>query len=161
MTVNESLFSISVQNNTIDIAHEIQCLSDIDNMGALVTFSGFVRHDDGVCAMEIEHYPAMTQTALEDISKQAITRWRLEYVRVVHRYGTLLAKEPIVFVATVAAHRADAFLANTFIMDFLKSRAPFWKKEFLQSNAPKPTKTARWVNAKEEDESALRQWHHE
>lgn len=160
MTADASLFSISVQETAIDLAQEINGLNDIDNMGALATFSGFVRHDDGVVKMEIEHYAKMTQTALENISQTAIERWNLQYVRIVHRYGTVAAKAPIVFVATAAAHRKEAFDACAYIMDFLKSRAPFWKKEYRHGN-DLAAATACWVEAKEEDEARIAQWNNE
>jgi molybdopterin synthase catalytic subunit len=122
--------------------------------GAVVTFTGVVRDADagGLVAMEIEHYPAMTQKALEAIAAEAMTRWSLVDALVIHRYGRLVPGERIMMVATAARHRKDAFEAAEYLMDYLKSRAPFWKKEILADGA------ADWVAAKSEDEDALTRW---
>jgi molybdopterin synthase catalytic subunit len=122
-------------------------------MGAVVTFTGIVRDLDGTSlnAMEIEHYPGMTQKALEKIAQEARDRWSLGDVLIFHRYGTLHPDEVIMMVATAARHRADAFHAAEFLMDFLKSRAPFWKKEVTEAGAD-------WVAAKDADEDALTRW---
>lgn len=122
--------------------------------GAIVTFTGVVRDADagGLVAMEIEHYPAMTQKALEAIATEAMTRWSLADALVIHRYGRLVPGERIMMVATAARHRKDAFEAAEYLMDYLKSRAPFWKKEILTNGA------ADWVAAKTEDEDALSRW---
>ena len=120
-------------------------------MGAIVTFTGLVRGDGGLSAMEIEHYPGMTETAIADIAAQAQTRWSLGDVLVIHRHGRLEPGETIMMVATAAPHRKDAFEAAEFLMDYLKSRAPFWKKELGPDGAS-------WVAAKDEDEAALTRW---
>lgn len=122
-------------------------------MGALVTFTGVVRDlgRPGLTTMEIEHYPGMTEKAIENIAEQALSRWSLGDVLVIHRYGRLKPDEMIMMVATSAPHRADAFQAAEFLMDFLKSRAPFWKKEIAGDSA-------EWVDAKDDDETALARW---
>lgn len=120
--------------------------------GAIVTFTGLVRDNGGtLAAMEIEHYPGMTEKAIDAIARQAVERWALTDALVIHRYGLLRADEPIMMVATAAPHRADAFAAAEFLMDYLKSRAPFWKKEIGVDGAT-------WVEAKAADESALERW---
>lgn len=120
--------------------------------GAIVTFTGVVRDvAGGLEAMEIEHYPGMTQGALEGIAQEAVTRWSLEDALVIHRHGRLVPGEMIMMVATAAPHRKDAFEAAEFLMDYLKSRAPFWKREITSDGA-------NWVAAKETDEDALKRW---
>ncbi len=123
------------------------------DMGAIVTFTGVVRDlvDGDLNAMEIEHYPGMTEAALTDIAQQAMDRWSLGDVLVIHRYGKLVPGDLIMMVATASPHRKDAFEAAEFLMDYLKSRAPFWKKEHSGSDAS-------WVAAKDEDEDALSRW---
>ncbi|VAW05866.1 Molybdopterin synthase catalytic subunit MoaE [hydrothermal vent metagenome] len=122
-------------------------------MGAIVTFTGIVR-DPGqgkLHAMEIEHYPGMTQKALEQIAADALARWALGDVLIIHRFGRLAPQEQIMMVATSSKHRKDAFEAAEFLMDYLKSRAPFWKRELSNEGG-------EWVAAKDEDETALRRW---
>ncbi len=120
--------------------------------GAVVTFTGVVRDNGGqLTAMEIEHYPGMTEKAISAIMEEAIARWALADALVIHRYGVLRSGEPIMMVATAAPHRADAFAAAEFLMDYLKSRAPFWKKEISALGAD-------WVAAKDSDEAALTRW---
>ncbi|WP_323769670.1 molybdenum cofactor biosynthesis protein MoaE [Antarctobacter sp.] len=123
------------------------------DMGAVVTFTGIVRDRPGgsLQAMEIEHYPGMTQKALEKIAAEAVERWSLGDALVIHRYGRLEPGAQIMMVATAAPHRKDAFEAAEYLMDYLKSRAPFWKKEYC-------AETGTWVAAKEEDEAALTRW---
>ncbi|MEX0284366.1 MAG: molybdenum cofactor biosynthesis protein MoaE [Paracoccaceae bacterium] len=124
----------------------------VDGMGAVVSFSGVVRDvAGGLQAMEIEHYPGMTEAALTEIATEAMQRWSLGDALVIHRYGRLEAGEVIMMVATAARHRKDAFEAAEFLMDFLKSRAPFWKKEETGSGDG-------WVAAKDDDEAALDRW---
>ncbi|WP_284164619.1 molybdenum cofactor biosynthesis protein MoaE [Frigidibacter sp. SD6-1] len=120
--------------------------------GAVVTFLGLVRDDGGRLArMEIEHYPGMTERALEKIAEEAAGRWPLSACLVLHRHGSLSPGEPIMMVATASRHRQAAFAAADFLMDYLKSRAPFWKKEFGADGAA-------WVAARDEDEAALTRW---
>ncbi|AUC52870.1 molybdenum cofactor biosynthesis protein MoaE [Sagittula sp. P11] len=122
------------------------------DMGAIVTFTGVVRDvDGGLNAMEIEHYPGMTEKALEKIATEAMERWSLGDALVIHRYGRMEPGEQIMMVATAARHRKDAFEAAEYLMDYLKSRAPFWKKEFVGEETG-------WVAARDEDEAALDRW---
>lgn len=122
------------------------------DMGAIVTFTGVVRDvDGGLSAMEIEHYPGMTEKALEKIATEAAERWSLGDVLVIHRFGRMERGEQIMMVATAARHRKDAFEAAEYLMDYLKSRAPFWKKEHVGQ-------AAGWVAARDEDEDALTRW---
>jgi len=116
--------------------------------GAVVSFTGIVRGDGGLRALEIEHYPGMTESAIAAIIAEARARWELTDVLVIHRYGLLELGAPIMMVATAARHRVAAFQAAEFLMDYLKSRAPFWKKEV----------GGDWVKAKAEDEAALDRW---
>ena len=120
--------------------------------GAVVTFTGLVRADDGLAALEIEHYPGMTERALSDYGTQAAARFGLTDWRILHRHGRLAVGEPIMMVATAARHRHAAFQAADYLMDWLKSRAPFWKREIGRDGA------ARWVEAKAIDEDALSRW---
>ncbi len=120
--------------------------------GAVVTFTGIVRGEGGRMArMEIEHYPGMTERAIGKIVEEAAARWSLADALVIHRHGPMTPGDHIMMVATAAPHRADAFAAAEFLMDYLKSRAPFWKKEFGADGA-------EWVAAREEDEAALGRW---
>lgn len=123
----------------------------VTGAGALVSFSGLVRGDGGMTAMEIEHYPGMTEKAVASITAEALSRWSLTDALVIHRHGRLPVGETIMMVATAAPHRADAFAAAEFLMDYLKSRAPFWKKEHRADGTA-------WVAAKEDDEAALTRW---
>ena len=119
--------------------------------GAIVTFTGIVRADGGITGMDIEHYPGMTEKALSKIDAEASARWSLDDSLVLHRHGPMVPGEMIMMVATAARHRKHAFEAAEFLMDYLKSRAPFWKKEI----GPDGTD---WVKAKDEDETALKRW---
>lgn len=124
----------------------------VPGAGAVVTFSGLVRDEGGTLTeMEIEHYPGMTERALETIRDEAMTRWSLTDAMVIHRFGPMKPGDHIMMVATAARHRVDAFAAAEFLMDYLKSRAPFWKKEFGQDGQS-------WVAVKDEDEAALDRW---
>lgn len=129
--------------------------SDRSDIGASVTFIGYVRDlnlDDDVEAMRLEHYPGMTEKALEEIVDEAGSRWKLSGTAVIHRVGELQPADQIVLVAVTSAHRGDAFAACEFIMDFLKTRAPFWKKELLQDGS------SRWVEARASDDEAAGRW---
>ena len=145
---------ILIQEHPFDLGQEAQNFAEKqDNAGAIVTFTGIVRNTS-LCdlkALTIEHYPAMTEKAISQIAQTAIDRWSLQDALVLHRYGNLAPGEGIMMVATAAAHRSDAFAAADFLMDYLKSRAPFWKKEITASGA-------NWVEAKDSDEQALRRW---
>ena len=145
---------VIVQEASFDLGAETAAFSSgRKDMGAVVTFSGIVR-DTGaerLEAMEIEHYPGMTEAALTDIARQAVERWSLGDVLVIHRHGRLEPGDLIMMVATAARHRKDAFEAAEFLMDYLKSRAPFWKREITAGGAS-------WVAARDEDEEALIRW---
>ena len=151
--------SVSVQRESFDVGAEITQLTALSRgVGAVASFVGLVRDlhatGDGVAsisAMTLEHYPGMTENALEEIVAEAKRRWKLLGVRVIHRYGRLEPGDPIVLVIATSAHRGDAFAGCEFIMDFLKTRAPFWKKEETDSGE-------RWVDARGEDETAAARW---
>ncbi|SEL24771.1 molybdopterin synthase subunit MoaE [Roseivivax marinus] len=121
------------------------------DVGAVVTFAGLVRTDADLDRMEIEHYPGMTESALTAIAEEAARRWSLQDVLVIHRVGPMRPGERIMMIATAAPHRRDAFEAAEYLMDYLKSRAPFWKKE----HGPQGES---WVEAKATDEDALSRW---
>ena len=143
---------LSVQEAPFDLGAESSAFaSGASGAGAVVTFTGIVRGDGGLSAMEIEHYPGMTERAIRAIAEEAVARWSLADVLVIHRYGRLAVGEPIMMVATAAPHRGDTFAAAEFLMDYLKSRAPFWKKEIGPAGEA-------WVAAKDEDEAALTRW---
>lgn len=144
---------IRVQAEAFDAGAELNAFArGRTDVGAVVTFSGLVRDvAHGLKVMEIEHYPGMTAKALEAIAAEAKTRWSLADVLVIHRYGALHPGDQIMMVATASSHRADAFAAADFLMDYLKSRAPFWKKETTG-------KGEAWVASKDEDEAALHRW---
>ena len=132
---------ISVQQATFDLGAQVNDFTSAqDASGAVVTFTGIVRDlpQGGLQHMLIEHYPGMTEKALTEIAQQARTRWSLEDLLVIHRYGMLKPGETIMMVSTASAHRKNAFEAADFLMDYLKSRAPFWKKEATD-------KGFRWV----------------
>ncbi len=144
---------LSVQYEDFDLAQEYACLiMRSDNAGGLVMFVGLVRDlPGGLLQMTLEHYPQMTEKALANIMADAKQRWPLQAVRIIHRVGNLQPCDQIVFVGVASAHRAAAFSAAEFIMDYLKTQAPFWKKE-KQANGE------RWVAAKVSDEDALEKW---
>ena len=143
---------ISVQSEDFDVGAETEALSaGRTDVGAVASFVGLVRGDDGLRAMTLEHYPGMTEKALAEIAAQALARWSLLDVRIIHRVGRLLPGARIVFVAVAGRHRRAAFEACEFIMDYLKTRAPFWKKEETPAGA-------RWVDARDSDEAALTRW---
>ncbi len=150
--------TISVQEADFDVGAEIEALSaGRSDVGAVASFVGLVRADtlagrgDEVSAMTLEHYPGMTEKSLEAIVAEADGRWRLLGTRVIHRFGRLVPGERIVFVGVASSHRGDAFAACEFIMDYLKTRAPFWKKEDTPAGG-------RWVDAREADDSAAARW---
>ncbi|QSI75100.1 MULTISPECIES: molybdopterin synthase catalytic subunit MoaE [Niveibacterium] len=145
--------SVSVQTQDFDVGIESSALtSGRSDCGALASFVGLVRGaSDGVLAMTLEHYPGMTERALTAIETEARSRWKLGEVRIIHRIGRLLPGERIVFVGVTASHRHEAFAACAFIMDYLKTRAPFWKKEETPDGA-------RWVDAREADDESAARW---
>ena len=144
---------VVVQDAPFDLGAEASAFAEGRAVsGAVVTFTGIVRDvDGGLQAMEIEHYPGMTESALTEIAQQAMDRWSLEDALVIHRHGRLEVGEMIMMVATAARHRKDAFEAAEYLMDYLKSRAPFWKREITAQGAD-------WVAARDEDEDALTRW---
>ena len=145
--------TVRVQREDFDLGAEVAALrAGRADIGALVSFTGLVRSDgENVGGMELEHYPGMTEKALAAIETEARTRWSLQASLVIHRYGALAPGEQIMMVATASAHRQAAFAAAEFLMDYLKSRAPFWKKEATPDGA-------RWVDARATDEAALQRW---
>ena len=145
--------TVRVQSAPFDMGAEVEAFTaSATGSGAVVTFSGLVRDEGGtLSAMEIEHYPGMTEKALTKIRDDAMTRFSLDAALIIHRHGALRPGEQIMMVATASRHRADAFAGAEFLMDYLKSRAPFWKKET-------GTDGTSWVDARDEDEDALRRW---
>ena len=146
---------VRVQTADFDLSTEVARLrADNPKVGAVVTFVGAVRDlNDGaaVAEMELEHYPGMTEAALQQIVDAACTRWPLAGALVIHRVGPLKPLEQIVLVAVSAAHRGEAFAACEFIIDYLKTEAPFWKKEQTPDGA-------RWVDARSSDDAAMAKW---
>ncbi len=144
---------VAVQSAPFDVGAEVTAFtSGVRGAGAVVSFTGLVRDEGGdLSGMEIEHYPGMTEKAILGIVGQAVDRWSLKDALVIHRHGALKPGEPIMMVATAALHRGDAFAAAEFLMDYLKSRAPFWKREIRAGGEA-------WVAAKETDEDALKRW---
>jgi molybdopterin synthase catalytic subunit len=145
--------TVRVQADPFDAGAELNRFAQgRGDVGAVVSFTGVVRDTHGsLREMLIEHYPGMTEKAISAIADEARTRWDLADVLVIHRYGPLAVGAPIMMVATAAAHRAAAFAAADFLMDYLKSRAPFWKKEIT-------AEAETWVAAKDADEDALKRW---
>ncbi|QRZ12739.1 molybdenum cofactor biosynthesis protein MoaE [Paracoccus methylovorus] len=140
-----------VQSAPFDLAAELAGFGA--GSGAVVTFSGLVRDEGGrLVALEIEHYPGMTEKALSAYGAQAAERFELDDWRIIHRHGRLEVGQPIMMVATAARHRIAAFQAAEYLMDWLKSRAPFWKREIG------PEGPGVWVEARTEDEDALSRW---
>lgn len=147
--------AVAVQTDDFDIAAEIDRLTEGNlEIGAVVTFTGLVREMTGAGAineMVLEHYPGMTEAALEEIVAEAHARWPLSGARVIHRVGPLAPGDRIVLVLTASRHREAAFDAAAFLMDYLKTRAPFWKREAGAHGAA-------WVDARETDDTAARRW---
>jgi molybdopterin synthase catalytic subunit len=146
---------IRVQEKAFDAAQELERFREANRMsGATVMFIGTVREmSEGIAieGMTLEHYPGMTEKALSEIEAEAQKRWPLDASLVIHRHGRLLPGDDIVLVITASAHREAAFESGSFLMDWLKTKAPFWK---LEESAGK----SRWVEAKEDDEQAARRW---
>ena len=142
--VQESLFDFTIETANFQ--------KKLISAGAIVTFTGIVRNDSGsLDHMFIEHYPGMTESMLQKIETQTIAKFGLEDVLIIHRYGILTPGESIMMVATAASHRKDAIAGADYLMDYLKSRAPFWKKEISNEQI-------KWVKAKAIDEAALASW---
>ena len=146
---------VAVQQEDFDLSHEAAALrAGNPRVGAVASFVGYVRDfNDGapVAAMTLEHYPGMTERAITRIMEEAAGRWNVIDATVIHRVGPLHPTDQIVLVAVASGHRGDAFAACEFIMDYLKTRAPFWKKESLPGGA-------RWVEARDADERAAQRW---
>lgn len=147
--------SIRVQSAPFDPGDELNAVHSGDlSVGAVVTFTGYVRdinQDAAIQELFLEHYPGMTEKALAKIRDEAMQRWPLIGVQILHRVGALSLAEPIVFVATSSMHREAAFAACEFIMDYLKTRAPFWKKE-------QTTSGSHWVEGRDSDQQAAARW---
>lgn len=147
--------SVSIQTQDFDLNAEVMALRASDpGVGAVVSFIGTVRdHAEGqnVTGMELEHYPGMTERAIEAMIGEAHQRFDLRAARVIHRVGLLQPKDQIVLVAVTSAHRGQAFQACEFLMDYLKTQAPFWKKETTPEGA-------HWVDARSSDDDALARW---
>ncbi len=135
---------VSVQTEDFDLTTEVSLLRNNSKVGAVASFIGQVREVE----MTLEHYPGMTQKAIEKIVAEAASRWQVMDCTVIHRHGPLKPKDQIVLVAVASAHRGDAFAACEFIMDYLKTQAPFWKKEAGKG----------WVEARESDDQAADRW---
>ena len=147
---------VSIRAEDFDIAAEAAALREGDlAVGAVVTFTGTVRDRDGatggIRSLELEHYPGMTEASIEAMIDEAMRRFDIRAARVVHRVGLMQPGEQIVLVAVSSAHRGQAFQAAEFLMDYLKTQAPFWKKETTPDGA-------RWVDARVADDDALRRW---
>lgn len=155
MTSDELRVTVKVQITDFDVSAEIAALrKNNPKIGAVASFIGIVRdvnEGDAVAEMTLEHYPGMTEKAIEEIISQAKGRWDIIDALVIHRVGTLQPADQIVLVVVTGAHRGEAFAACEFIMDYLKTRAPFWKKE-------QAGKGARWVEARETDDVAAERW---
>ena len=146
---------ISIQGEDFNPGYEHEQLSNNPAAGAVVTFTGTVRNmnlGDSVGGLYLEHYPGMTEKALQDIIDEASNRWSLQTARVIHRVGQMHPGNRIVFVGVSSAHRREAFEACEFIMDYLKTRAPFWKKETTTEGGD------RWVAERDSDQQAAERW---
>ena len=144
------MIRVRVQAEPIDVAEELT-RAEAGGAGAVATFTGLVRTDDGVGVLELEHYPGATEAALRALAELAVQRWSLAGATVVHRVGPMRPGERIVFVAAAAAHRAAALDACEYLIDRLKTDAPFWKRETRGGEA-------RWVEAKGSDDAAAARW---
>ena len=146
---------VTVQTQDFDLGAEVAALrADDAAVGAIATFTGTVRDRNdglGVSSMELEHYPGMTERAIEAMIDEAMRRFDIRAARVIHRVGMLLPMDQIVLVAVSSGHRGQAFQACEFLMDYLKTQAPFWKKEVTPEGA-------RWVDARVSDDEALKRW---
>ena len=146
---------VRIQTQDFDLGAEVAALRAADpGVGAVASFVGTVRDRNdgqGVSAMELEHYPGMTEKAIEAMIDEAFRRFDIRAARVIHRVGPLLPLDQIVLVVVTSAHRGAAFQACEFLMDYLKTQAPFWKKEYTPEGA-------RWVDARVSDDAALARW---
>lgn len=154
----DSSVHISVQNYDFDLAQEqANLLAQNKNIGAVVAFTGLCRDESGrLDALELEHYPGMAEAQIEKIALSAKERFSLDAVRIIHRFGIIKPGENIVLVLTASRHRNAAFEAASFLMDYMKTNAPFWKKEHLKSGA-----TGDWVLSRASDDQAQKRWEEE
>lgn len=147
--------SVRIQTQDFDLSAEVAALrSAVAGVGAVVSFLGTVREHssgDAIQGMTLEHYPGMTEASIEAMIQAARTRFNILAARVIHRVGPLLPQDQIVWVGVAAGHRGDAFAACEYLMDYLKTQAPFWKKEHTADGG-------RWVDARASDDAALRKW---
>ncbi|MCO6392754.1 molybdopterin synthase catalytic subunit [Aliihoeflea aestuarii] len=146
---------IVVQAEPFDTAAEIATIRNADaNVGAVVSFSGICRDESGrLAALELEHYPGMAEAEIGRIAHEAVQRWSVDALTVIHRHGKIVPGDDIVLVLAASSHRQAAFDAASFLMDFLKTRAPFWKKEHLANGS-----AGDWVDAREADDAARERW---
>lgn len=144
-----------VQADDFDLQTEIDALASANcDIGAVVTFTGLCRDDNGtLAALELEHYPGMAELEMQRIAGEALQRWPLDGVTLIHRFGKIVPGQNIVLVVTASKHRSAAFEAASFLMDFLKSKAPFWKREIRRDG-----KIGSWVDARDADQTALERW---
>ena len=146
--------TIRLQTDDFDIAAEFERVRAGVDVGAIVTFSGICRDEGGtLAALELEHYPGMAEAEIERIAREAASRWPVTAITVIHRHGRIAPGDNIVLVVTASSHRQAAFEAASFLMDFLKTRAPFWKKEHAAAGM-----TDTWVAAKADDDAAAERW---
>jgi molybdopterin synthase catalytic subunit len=146
--------AVRIQPEDFNVAAEVERVRNLGgNIGAIVTFIGICRDEDGrLAALELEHYPGMAEAEIDRICGEAAERWPVTAITVVHRHGRIAVGENIVLVVTASSHRQAAFEAANYLMDFLKTRAPFWKKEHTEEA------TGSWVAAKDDDDAAAERW---
>ena len=153
-------YSVQIQSEEFDVARIYEELRDqsAGQAGAIVTFVGLVRDRNAIAgdgaevdALVLEHYPGMTEKSIKGIIKEALDRWDIESTCVVHRVGLLLPRDPIVWVGSAAAHRSEAFDCCEFVMDYLKTKAPFWKKEETEEGV-------KWIDSLDSDEVRVGRW---
>lgn len=152
--MSSPMSTIRIQSGDFDIAAELALIRNNASVGAVASFIGLVRDTNdgsGVSTLTLEHYPLMTEKALSGIVREAESRWRILGSTVIHRVGELKPTDQIVLVLVASAHRGDAFAACEFIMDYLKTKAPFWKKEQTPNGS-------RWVEARDSDDVAAGRW---
>ena len=149
------LSRVVIQNEEFDISAEIDAISNSGkNIGAVVSFTGLCRDENGtLSALELEHYPGMAEQEISDIVRGTIERFALDGMTVIHRYGKIAPGEKIVLVVAAAPHRQAAFDGANYLMDYLKSRAPFWKKQHMTDGT-----SGGWVQEKDSDKAALLKW---
>ena len=153
--INNCFISVNIQKDDFDVNAEIKSMGTRKKIGGIANFIGVVRDSqkekEELVSLELEHYPGMTEKAIMTICRDAQKRWAINFVKVIHRVGNLKTGDNIVLVITASAHRKEAFKSAEYIMDFLKSRAPIWKKEHFKTHS-------QWVKSKEKDELALLSW---